>query len=395
MIVTNQQQLKKPLLNSGFYTVLLTLIFLLFSWGSNPVKDIFIALPFFVIFYFLICSIGKPHIADFLNAKTKEKKHLTLILPLAFIVLYFGYLGLNGENPFQGILFLVPYLLFFPVLAFALYGGAERQLGWFDFMVFFLYFLPVTLIHAKPAGNLPIRGGGFDSVYRIIVILTAVYAFVSVRNLRDVGFFPVFKWQNLFTVIWVWLLFYASVFVIGWSVNFITFKQDSAFHILVNQKVFRTLVSIFLHTALFEELVFRGLLQNMISKRIRQSNGWKSFWIWWLIILLMLSLLIGYALKGNMHWFPALITLILFLCAWLIESWKKNPAGAYTSLAITSVIFGLVHAHTGSIIFVGLASIGGWAYGYVYHKTTNVFYAALLHALVNATPLIFGLELAK
>lgn len=358
-------------------------------------KDIFIALPFFIIFYFLICAIGKPQVADFLYTQTKEKKHLTLILPFLLIVLYFGYLGLNGENPFQGQLFLVPYLLFFPVSAFALYGGEERKLGWFDFTVFFLYFLPVTLINVMPAGNLPIHGGGFDSVFRITVILTAVYAFISVRNLRDVGFFPVFKWKKLLTVLGVWLLFYVSVFLIGWSVNFITFKQDSTFHILLNQKVFRSLVSIFLHTALFEELVFRGLLQNMISKRIRQSNSWKSFWVWWLIILLAVSLLAGYSLKGNMQWFPGLVTLMLFLGAWWIESGKKNPAGAYTSLAITSVIFGLVHAHTGSIIFVGLASIGGWAYGYVYHKTGNVFYAALLHALVNATPLIFGLELAK
>ena len=133
----------------------------------------------------------------------------------------------------------------------------------------------------------------------------------------------------------------------------------------------------------------------MLAKRIGQSRSWKIFWGWGLAILTALSLLTGYSLKGDMQWFPALVTVLLCAVAFGMEKTGKTPMGVYTSLALTSVIFGLVHAHAGSIIFVGLASIGGWAYGYVYHKTGNVFYAALLHALVNTTPLLFGLELAK
>ena len=96
-----------------------------------------------------------------------------------------------------------------------------------------------------------------------------------------------------------------------------------------------------------------------------------------------------------MPWFPALITLLLFFAAFAIERSGVSTKGTYTALAITSVIFGLVHYHSGSIIFVGLASIGGWAYGYTYIKTKNVFYAALVHALVNSSHLIFGIELLK
>ena len=100
-------------------------------------------------------------------------------------------------------------------------------------------------------------------------------------------------------------------------------------------------------------------------------------------------------MKGNMQWFPALITIFLFLAAYFIERSGTNPKGTYTALAIASVLFGLVHYHSGSIIFVGLASIGGWAYGFTYIKTKNVFYAALVHALVNNSHLIFGLALMK
>jgi membrane protease YdiL (CAAX protease family) len=73
----------------------------------------------------------------------------------------------------------------------------------------------------------------------------------------------------------------------------------------------------------------------------------------------------------------------------LIERHKFEKLGTYTALAITSVFFGLVHFHSGSMLFVGLASVAGWAYGYTYLKTQNVFYAALVHTLVNSSELLF------
>ena len=82
-------------------------------------------------------------------------------------------------------------------------------------------------------------------------------------------------------------------------------------------------------------------------------------------------------------------TALLFGAAYLIERHKFENLGTYTALAITSVFFGLVHFHAGSMLFVGLASVAGWAYGYTYLKTQNVFYAALVHTLVNSSELLF------
>lgn len=239
------------------------------------------------------------------------------------------------------------------------------------------------------------EGGVFDSVYRIVIILAIVYAFVVVRNLKDVGFFPEFRLRYLWTALWIWIVFYAFVFIIGYSVDFLKFVgYEDVFSVLL-VSVGISVLRVFLHTAIFEELFFRGLLQNMLSKRITQNNSWKSFWNWGGAILLILSLITGYLMEGSMPWFPALITLLLFFTAFAIERSGISTKGTYTALAITSVIFGLVHYHSGSIIFVGLASIGGWAYGYTYIKTKNVFYAALVHALVNSSHLIFGIELLK
>jgi len=90
-----------------------------------------------------------------------------------------------------------------------------------------------------------------------------------------------------------------------------------------------------------------------------------------------------------------LIAFILFLAAAGLSNMFTGFQHHYLALAITSCIFGLVHWHSGSVIFVGFAMIGGWAYGYVYWRTKNVFYAALLHALVNISPMLMGLQLMK
>lgn len=389
----SQPSLKKSVLKGSIYTAILTSLFLTKTINSEPLIEILTALPFFIVLYFLMFTLGRPSVSDWLRNKTNGDIRFLFFFPVFLVLLYFGYLAFCGLNPFQGVLFLVPYLLFFPVLAFAIRKKDNNIVDWLDFVIFFLFFLPVTLIDAKPSGNLPINGGGFDSVYRIAVILAGVFGFVTIRNLRDVGFYPVLKWKHLFTTFWVWLVFYAFVFVVAYQVDFIKLQEGKPLSVLISSRVVWTFLSILLHTALFEELVFRGLLQNMLHKRIARSVNRKAWQIGGASVLLIASLIIGYSMNGNLKLFPAIVTLLLFAAAMGLE--RKSGSGIFTAMAITSVIFGLAHAHAGSIIFVGLAAIGGWAYGYVYYKTTNVFYAALLHAMVNSTPLIFGLELAK
>lgn len=386
---------KRSFFKSGVYTLLLTCIFLLFSRNKPGGSGIFIALPFFLILYFIFFTIGKPAVSDWLREKMRGDIKYISLFPLLLTGLYFIYIAVNGDNPLQGTTFLIPYLLFFPALMMAVKNTGNPSLNWVDFFTLFAFFFPVTLVKINFNGDLPYNGDGFDSVYRIAVMLAAVFAFVTVRNIKDAGFYPTFNRKYLLTTLWVWLVFYLFVFAIGYSVDFIQFSADRRYDLALAEKISAGFIAIFLHTALFEELVFRGLLQNMLGKRIAQSASWKKSWVWGIDILLMLALLTGYLMKGGMQWFPALITLLLFAVAYMLEAKQKDKAGAYTALAITSVIFGLVHFHSGSIIFTGLACIGGWAYGYVYIKTKNTFYCALLHALVNSTPLIVGLTLAK
>ena len=113
------------------------------------------------------------------------------------------------------------------------------------------------------------------------------------------------------------------------------------------------------------------------------------------MIILLLSALTAYALAIELIWFPILITVALFTAAYFLEKKQVQAIGTYTALAIISMIFGLAHYHKGSILFVGLAAVAGWAYGYTYLKTKNVFYAAVVHSLVNFSEFFFQLHVIK
>lgn len=389
------KKFKRDLVKSTLITGFLALLFVIFNSSGHSGNELLTALPFFIVLYFLFFSVGSGAVTHQLQKWLDSDVRKMVIFPVFLFVIFGGYVLLNGENPFKGVLSLVPYLLIFPVLAFASRKKNPKSPDWYDFAVFAIFLLPTTLINVNPAGNLPFTGANFDSVYRISVILIAVYSFGTIRKLEDVGFVPEFKLKKLWTAIWVWIAFYLFVLAVGIPVHFIKVTGHDAVTFELVRTILFTLLVTFLHTAVFEELFFRGILQNMLAKRMAHSGAWLVFWKWGLVILIPLALLVGYTLKGGMHWFPAVMTILLFAAAFGIEKSGKNAAGVYTALAITSTLFGLVHYHSGAIVYIGFACVAGWAYGFTYIKTKNVFYSALVHTLVNSSALIFGLELVR
>ncbi|VAX15834.1 hypothetical protein MNBD_IGNAVI01-782 [hydrothermal vent metagenome] len=386
---------KREVIKSFIITSLLALLLLIYVWGEATISGFLSSIPFFIFLYFFFFSIGDPIISDWFQNKLNGELKKNIIFPTLLIVVYYSYLLLNGADPFKGTNFLFPFLVYFPVLMFTAKRDNLGSIDWVDFFTFTLFLLPITLVKFEPNTSMPFGGNGFDSVYRVAIILTAVYSFSVVRGVRDVGFYPIFKWKYLGYALLSWTAFYSFAIVIGYLTNFMKIVGHDSITFELLSKIFWGLLTVFLHTALFEELFFRGLLQNLFSKRIKQSNDWKIFWKWGLGILILFSLLTGYTLEGGLKWLPALVTISLFVAAFVIEGREKSEVGAFTALAITSVIFGLVHYHAGSIVFISLASIAGWAYGYTYYKTKNVFYSALVHTLVNNTALIIGIELMK
>jgi len=390
-----ENKLYNSLLKGGLATLVLTLFFLYYTNGRCLTQELLLALPFFLVFYFFQFVLGRePVIQAFVAWNGKNRWNL-LLFPSVLLALYFIYLGLNGQNILEGNPGLLVYTLYFPVLVYGLINDSNRKIGWIDFTVFILALLPFNFFSLKQNSDLPINGSGFDAISHVMIILSGVYIFAIVRGIKEVGFVPEIRWKSLRTALLVWILFYAFVFVFGRSVDFMTIIGYNDPVGVVIKTILFTMIGTFLHTALFEELFFRGILQNMLTRRIGQGKSWLVFWLIGFALLLIGAFAVGYTLEGKMKWFPAFVTVVLFTSAYFLEKSEKFGLGVYTSLAITGVTFGLVHYHAKSIIYIGLACVAGWAYGYTYIKTKNVFYSALVHTLVNTGVLIFGLKMMR
>ena len=390
-----KQNFHTAVVKSLIYTFLLTIGYILLIWDSTPVFQIVSSTIYFILLYFVLFSIAKPEVSLWLRKIIDNNVFKVGAVPATLLILYYSYLAINKLNPFEGINMLLPFFILFPSFVFISKVLKTEKLDWLDFTVLAMFVIPITLIEMPSDSNLPINGGGFDSFYRIMILITGAYTFVVIRKISDVGFYPVFNLKKIWTALWVWAVFYSLIFVFAWSIDFIKFYGHDHYSFELISKIIRKLVSTFLHTALFEELVFRGLLLNMLQKRIAQTGNWKKFVLIGGSSLIILSLITGYSMSGSLKWFPAFTSILLIIAAYFIEKSKIDKTGTYVALALSSIIFGLVHYHAGSIIYMGIASIAGWAYGYTYIKTKNVFYAAIVHTLVNSSALMFGFELAK
>lgn len=378
----------------GLLTVILFAFFLYVN-QQEPTAELLIASPYLIGLYFLIFSIGQPIITNRLGRAMQSGTEIALLFPVVMVAILYSYLWINGHSPFQGTAALFPFYILFPTLYFLAFRQVATPIRWVDFAILMLFIIPATAITFEASTNLPFSRSGFGSVLRFVIILTGVYSFSIIRGVPDIGFYPAFRVKSLFTAVWVWLAFFAFTLSIGYAGKFMKLAGHELVNLELIVTISRKLITIFFATALFEELFFRGLLQNFLARKITTDRHWQPYWKWGFGLLVICSGIVGYWLKATAFWLPIGSAVFLFLAAWLLEKRKADKPGTYTALAIVSVFFGLVHAHAGSLIFVVLAGIAGWAYGYAYLKTKNVFYAALVHTLVNGSEFIFGLELIK
>jgi len=387
--------MKKVLKNTIIGSLLTFIYLLLFIYYNAPLpaKEWLITIPAFLFIYFFIFNMGKPELVEVLNHSKLMAGNQVLIFPCIILGIIYYYLLAHGQSPFTGSAALLPFLFAFPVLYYRAFPRTD--IGRVDYVVLLVFLVPLTLIDSPGDTTFPVKGNGFGSIFKISWILLMVYVFGHIRKLKDVGFYPIFKLKFLGVALLSWLSFVSFVMMIAFFLGFVNpdpfieIRQDGF------MKSLQELLRIFIGTALFEEVFFRGLLQNMLAKQIEKSGEWKKYWRNGFIILLVLSAWAGYALELNLIWFPVAVAIGLFVPAYFFEKKQFQAMGTYTALAIIAMSFGLAHFHKGSIIFIGLAAVAGWAYGYTYLKTKNVFYAALVHTLVNFSEFLFKLHEIK
>jgi membrane protease YdiL (CAAX protease family) len=250
-------------------------------------------------------------------------------------------LSRHGMAVAAGAALLVPYVVygtgtgawtawsFFKLLAitafalgiYALVPVSSQKLGWQDLAVMLVIAGPVYIGSHRYIWTVPVY---LDVMARLFSVSLAAFAVLSVRPLADVGY----AWR-LEIGDWIeglkQLLFFAVIGLpLGFLLHFIAWHPCKEGITAVGL----SFTGIFLFIAVAEELLFRGMLQNLLEKTV--SNK-------------------------------------------------------YTARGIASVIFGLSHIHHGfpNWRYAIMASVAGWFYGTAWHNRRSIVAASVTHAMVD------------
>jgi uncharacterized protein len=240
---------------------------------------------------------------------------LAPLLPLAAVVIYSSAVGGDWKTILGGVLYaIVPALL--------LASGAGRAPGeWQDYAAVVVIWIPVWLQWLYRVFPYPPQLTHVLSV--LLALSVGVAGFIVLRRVDGVGY--ALEWRRGFAwnFAFHFLVFAAIAIPLGMRLHFLVWAPS------IHRLQPLVIIGILFFTAWPEEFLFRGLLQNMLSRTL--SNEW---------------------------------------AAWIVAS----------------VIFGfshILHAPVPNWRYVLLAAIAGLFYGRAWMKTRSLVPGVLLHALVD------------
>lgn len=218
---------------------------------------------------------------------------------------------------------VIAAFIFLPLLLLATAQNAAPGV-WQD--LFILVAIWITVKFGPSHWLWPYPGGRLAYIFTVLfAVNTAIAGFVLLRRTKGTGY--TIGWGAGWTFyILASLIFFACIAIpLGLKIHFIAYSP----HISEWKSFLPLSIAILFFTAWPEEFLFRGLLQNLLSRASKSDTaGWISA-----------SILFGFSHITNTH-FP---------------NWR----------------------------YVLLASIAGLFYGWTWRKTASIFASALVHAGVD------------
>lgn len=250
----------------------------------------------------------------------RERAILLTLLPLCAYLIY-----LSGTGYFSWLRVLIAVSFTLTPVLIVLADPAAKPGSWLDYAAMLAIFLPFKLGWLRILWPYP-----DSSITYVASILLATNValgiFLFVRQLGGIGYRILWSADATRTVLLNFGLLALILIPLGTALHFIRFDSSIA--------RWKSLpvdgLGILLLTAWPEEFLFRGLLQNTLSKRFSSQT----------IGLIVASIIFGLAHIGNNNVFP---------------NWK----------------------------YALLATIAGILYGRTWRRTSSIFPSAVVHALVD------------
>ncbi|MHB8503623.1 MAG: CPBP family glutamic-type intramembrane protease [Candidatus Acidiferrales bacterium] len=290
------------------------------TWQGYGGRDFAATLTAFAFFFLMMLVFAARGVADGLAMRFGLAGGI--LLGAAAFLAYLIYA--LGTNTF-GILRVgaVAIFVFVPLL---LAASTERKPSgtWQDFLV--LAGVWVAVKFGPSHFVWPYPGGRLAYIFTLLLAVNVALAvFVLLRRVDGIGYSIGWGRRWGFFVFGSFIVFACLAIPLGLGMHFIAFApQWHAWSSLLF-----TSLGVFFFTAWPEEFLFRGLLQNMLSRASKSDLAG-----WWTA-----SMLFGFSHITNLG-FP---------------NWR----------------------------YVVLASIAGIFYGWTWRKTGSIFASAIIHALVD------------
>ena len=288
------------------------------GYGGRPFAAMLTCFAFLLFTTLLFAARG---VADAVSSRFGPASGV--LLGVCVLLAYLLYV-IGTSNALLNRVALIAALLFVP-LAFALWAVNAATGAWQDFasilgIWIMVKFGPRQWLWSYPEGKLA------HVLTVLVAVNAAVASFLLVRRVKGVGYSIGWGKRWGLYILGAFFFFACIAIPLGTAMHFIRFApQWSKWGTYIGLSL-----AILIFTAWPEELLFRGLLQNFLSKRSKSELAG-----WWTA-----SVLFGFSHITNLG-FP---------------NWR----------------------------YVILATIAGLFYGWVWRKTGSIFASALVHAAVDA-----------
>jgi membrane protease YdiL (CAAX protease family) len=291
------------------------------SWHGYSGREAVFTLALLTFFLAIQLSFAAGNLGERLARRAGSQAGV-LIATVPFIA-YVIYLA--GTNSFSGRRAAIAAAYTFAPVLLGISAGTARAGVWQDYVAMAAIFLPVKMRLLDALW--PYGGPAIGPIATTLLAITvALGTFLFVRQFDGVGYNIVCGRDALFAVLLHFGLLAVILIPLGSALHFIQFDPSQAHWKSLPGEA----IIIFLLTAWPEELLFRGLLQNCLSRTLSSENG---------------------------GWFVA------------------------------SVVFGLAHITNNGVFpnwrYALLATIAGVFYGRAWRNTNSIFTSAIVHALVD------------
>ncbi len=317
---------RKPLIALAAVTLLAGLAeALVLARISVPPGKLFALLESFALVLAAFVALTGHAFVHQLRKWAVESAAAAMLIPFALVIPYLVLAIPTGTFSWWALARLSVYIGL-PTLCLIpdrLHG--RHQAGWRDFAAMLALAYPVASHWLEGIWIWPQDLYIFRPLF---CVCAGGYAFLVVRNLEGVGYRLLLRWRDVTEAVLNFVAFALLGIPLGMALGFI---HPHLGHVSIFLFALR-FIGIYLTVAIPEELLFRGILQNLLTKTIH-----------------------------------------------------KGPRGRY-SLILASVIFGLSHLHHAPVPnwrYAIMATLAGLFYGNVFNVRGRTSASAATHALVD------------